>query len=372
MRLPSTIRLDLTVAAALAGLGLLASFGDRPPPAWARATSPTGTLAALRRELRDEPDRGADPSMTRGRDAEWPSEIPARGWWDILKRVFQQFGDHRIMSEAAGVAFYALLAIFPAIAALISIFGLVADPATISQHLDAINGFVPGGGMDILSDEIKRLVSTSNRALGFGAIVGILIALWSANGGTKAMFDSLNIVYDQREKRSYVWRTVVSLALTLGMLFVVILGLGSVVVLPIVLNFLGLSAMADILLKVARWPVMMLVIGLLLAVLYRYGPSRRQAKWRWVTWGSGFAAVTWVIVSSAFSFYVANFGSYNKTYGSLGAAVGFMTWIWISAMVVLVGAELDAEMEHQTARDSTVGPPKPLGARGAVKADEVA
>ncbi len=366
MRLSSTMRLDLAIAAALAGLGVFSAVAGAPR---ARQGHARGSLAALRRELSDEP---APAEAARGRDAEWPSEIPARGWWDIVKRVFQQFGDHRIMTEAAGVTFYALLAMFPAIAALISIFGLVADPATISQHLDAAEGFVPGGGLDILRDEIKRLVSAGNGALGFGAIVGILVALWSANGGTKAMFDSLNIVYDEKEKRSYVRRTVISLAMTLGALVAVILALGSVVVLPIVLSFLGLSAVTDILIKLARWPVMMLVIGALLAVLYRYGPSRREAKWRWLSWGSGFAAATWVIASICFSFYVAHFGSYNKTYGSLGAAVGFMTWIWISAMVVLIGAEMDAEMEHQTARDSTVGPPKPLGLRGAVKADEVA
>ena len=183
---------------------------------------------------------------------------------------------------------------------------------------------------------------------------------------------SLNVVYDEHEKRSYIRRTLISLAVTLGTLVFVMVVMAAVVALPIALNFVGLGKVTDLLLRVARWPLLLVIVTVMLAVIYRYGPSRTEARWRWVSWGGAFAAIVWVLVSLAFSWYVAHFGSYNKTYGSLGAAIGFMTWIWISATIVLIGAELNAEMEHQTKRDTTTGAEKPLGARGANKADTVA
>ncbi len=377
MRLPPNLKVDLSVAAALAGIGLVRAASRPPGRPVARPTTDAGNLAALRDQLqagiRPTEVRNAQANdRSRGQEARSPSDIPARGWWDIAKRVFAQFGQHRIMTEAAGVTFYALLALFPALAALVSLFGLVADPKIVADDLNSANGFVPGGGLDILHDQLQRLTSTSGGALSFGAIGGLLVALWSANSGTKSMFDALNVVYDETEKRSYVRRTLISMALTVSMLVFIILAMAAVVALPIALNFVGLSAVSDVLLRVARWPVLMVIISLLLAVLYRYGPSRTKARWRWVTWGGGLAAVVWVIVSIAFSYYVSNFGNYNKTYGSLGAAIGFLTWIWISSMVVLIGAEVDAEMEHQTAHDTTAGPAKPRGARGANKADQVA
>ena len=283
-----------------------------------------------------------------------------------------QISEHRLLTEGAGITFYAILAIFPALAALVSVYGLIADPTTVSGQLNALSGIVPGGGMDILGDELKQLVSAGGGKLGFGAIIGILVALWSANGGTKAMFDSLNVVYDEHEKRGYIRRTLISLAVTLGTLVFVMVVMAAVVALPIALNFVGLGKVTDLLLRVARWPLLLVIVTMMLAVIYRYGPSRTEARWRWVSWGGAFAAIVWVLVSLAFSWYVAHFGSYNKTYGSLGAAIGFMTWIWISATIVLIGAELNAEMEHQTKRDTTTGGEKPLGARGANKADTVA
>src|SRR6185437_1557436 len=377
MPLPSSLKADLSVAAALAGIGLLTAAMRQQPRPSAPVRKPTtdaGSLAALREELRQTPDRprassAADPH---GREADTPSEIPPRGWWDIAKRVVSQVFAHRLLTEAAGITFYSLLAIFPAIAALVSIYGLIADPATVSDQINSMSGVVPGGGMDIIGDQVKRVASTSNGALGFGAIVGLLVALWSANGGTKAMFDSLNVVYDEHEKRSYIRLALTSLAVTLGALIFVVIAMACVVALPIALNFVGLGSITEILIRVLRWPLLLVAVAIMLAVIYRYGPSREEARWRWVSWGGAFAAIVWVLVSLAFSWYVAHFGSYNKTYGSLGAAIGFMTWIWISATVVLVGAELDAEMEHQTARDTTTGGEKPLGARGATKADTVA
>ena len=346
---------DILLISALATVGL-AFTAEEPRPA--TATRTTASKGA----------RTASP----GRDADTPSEIPAKGWWQIAKRVFTRFGDDRVMANAAGVTFYALLAIFPAIASLISLYGLIADPSTIGQHLSLAAGVIPEGGMQIIGDQVKSLTSAPPKALGFGALLGIATSLWSANAGIKALFDALNVVYEERESRSFIRLTLVSFAFTLGALAFVILALTAVVVLPAVLNFVGIGETADVLLKVLRWPLMLAAIAFLLAFIYRFGPSRTHAKWRWLSWGSAFSAIVWVAASLGFSYYVSNFGNYNKTYGSLGAAVGFMTWIWISSMIVLIGAELNAEMEHQTECDTTVGPAKPMGSRGATKADHVA
>ncbi len=313
-----------------------------------------------------------DASVAAGALAAKPSEIPVRGWKQIAKRVFNDIGDDRVMAEAAAVTYYALLAIFPAIAALISLYGLIADPADIGKHLTSLSGVVPQGGMQIITDQIKSLTSAPHGALGFGAIFGLLTTVWSANAGIKSLFDALNAVYEEKETRSFLHRTWLSLAFTVGALVFIILSLTAVAVVPAVLQLVYLGGVADALLNLGRWPLMLGAIMMFLALVYRYGPSRARAKWRWVSWGSGFAGIVFILGSAAFSWYAANFSSYNKTYGSLGAAVGFMTWIWISTIIVLVGAELNAELERQTAQDSTVGPPKPMGARGAKLADEVA
>ena len=307
-----------------------------------------------------------------GKQAATPTEIPARGWWQILKRVVSQTSEDRVMTEAAAVTFFVLLSIFPGLAALISLYGIVADPATVTQQISMLSGVIPGGGMDILSKQLQGLATTRNSALGFGAILGIATALWTSNQGTKAMFDALNVVYEEKEKRGFIWRTVVTLLFTFCSMAFVTVAVVAVVALPIVLNFIGLGQITELLLRLVRWPLLLLLIMVLLAALYRYGPSRKQAKWRWVTPGSMFAAVVWVVGSILFSWYVSHFGNYDATYGSLGAIIGFMTWIWLSATVVLVGGQLNAEMEHQTERDSTVGKDRPLGKRGAMMADTVA
>jgi membrane protein len=314
----------------------------------------------------------AIPADDAGRDAATPRQIPRRGWWMILKRTLRQASEDRLLTEAAGVTFYTLLALFPAIAALISLYGLVAEPATIGQHLEALSGVVPGGGMALIEEQVRRVTERPAGALGFGAIAGLAIALWSANQATKALFDALNVVYEEKEKRGFVRLTLVTLAFTLGGLVFAIVAMTGVVVLPVLFGFVGLGETVEWVLRLARWPLLVLVVGVMLAALYRFGPSRQRARWRWVSWGSALASVAWLAASLGFSWYVESFGSYNETYGSLGAVVGFMTWIWISAAVVLLGGELNAEMEHQTARDTTTRPEKPMGERGARMADTVA
>jgi membrane protein len=358
--MPADRKSALLATAVTAGGLLLAVFGSHPS-----AARPARARGRGR-------DRHGPPRDGRGRQADSPSEIPARGWWDILKRTASEVSRDRVPTEAAGVTFYSLLALFPALAALISIYGLFADPATISDHLAALSGVIPGGGMQIVEEQVKRIAGTGEGALGFGAVLGLAASLWSANQAMKALVDALNVVYDQREGRGFLERLAVTMAFTLGGILFIALAMAGVVAVPVALNLVGLGGTTETLIGLARWPVLLLAVGLFLACVYRYGPSRETAKWRWVSWGSGVAAVVWLIGSLAFSWYVSNFGSYDETYGSLGAVIGFMTWIWLSSTVVLAGAELDAEMEHQTARDTTTGPERPLGARGARVADTVA
>jgi membrane protein len=312
---------------------------------------------------------GADPH---GNRATAPQQLPARGWWDVLKRTALGVSEDRVLTEAAGVTFYALLALFPALTALVSLYGLVADPNTISSELQQASGILPGGGMQIIEERTRSLAAQQSGALGFGAIAGILAALWSANAGTKALFDALNIVYDEKEKRGFVWRTVVTMSFTLAGIVFLMLALSSVVVLPVVLNVIGGGGALEWALRLGRWPLLFLIVTVALACIYRYGPSRERAQWRWVSWGGAFAAFSWLVFSIAFSWYASNFGSYDETYGPLGAVIGFMTWLWLSATVVLVGAELDAELERQTVADTTTGPERPMGQRGAAMADTVA
>jgi membrane protein len=307
----------------------------------------------------------------RGRSATAPSEIPWPGWKDILLRVYRRMTRDRILLVAAGVTFYLILAIFPAISALVSVYGLFSDPKTMVGHLNLVAGVAPGGAIDILREQLTRLGQQSGAALGVSFFVSLAIALWSATSGVKAIFDGLNVACEEEEERSFMKLTGVALVLTIGLIGFVLLLLAGVVALPVALNYLPLRGSTDILLKIVRWPLLLVLVAVALSVFYRYGPSRAKPQWRWVTWGSAAAAGLWLAASIIFSWYVANFGSYNKTYGSLGAIVGLMTWVWLSNIAVLVGAQLNAEMEHQTAQQSTAGPPKPLGARGAKMADTI-
>jgi len=293
-----------------------------------------------------------------------PSET-LRGWKNILLRVYQNIGKHRIVVIAAGITFYSLLAIFPALAALVAIYGLFADPTSMAAHLDSVSDLLPGGAIDIIRDQMNRLAAQGSGSLGVAFIVGLAVSLWSANAAVKSIFDALNLVYGEVEKRGLVGLNLASLAFTSAGILFVLLAIAAIVVLPTALGLLGLAEATAILVKILRWPALLVVVSIALALLYRYGPSRERPKWRWISVGSTFAAVGWLAFSLLFSWYAANFGTYNKTYGTLGAVVGFMVWMWLSTIVVLVGAELDAEMEHQTARDTTSGAAEPPGARGA-------
>ncbi|WP_062234183.1 YihY/virulence factor BrkB family protein [Aureimonas sp. N4] len=303
-----------------------------------------------------------------GRAAQKPTAIPAKGWKDVLWRTYEEFSNDRLMLVAAGVTFYVLLALFPAITAFISIYGLFSDPASVRDQLQGLQGVLPGGALQIIGEQLQRITSQESAKLGFGMIFGLGVALWSANAGMKTLFDAMNIVYEEEEKRGFIKLTLITLGFTLGTIVALIVALMGVVVLPIVLEFLHLGSLETVLL-VLRWPILLVLVALGLSIIYRVGPSRSAARWRWIAPGSLFAAALWVVFSLLFSWYAQNFGSYDETYGSLGAAIGFMTWIWISTIVVLIGAELNAEMEHQTAIDSTTHAARPMGQRGATMAD---
>ena len=307
----------------------------------------------------------------RGRHAVAPWHIPWAGWKDILWRVYASVNDNRLLAVAAGVVFFSLLAIFPAIAAFVSLYGLIADASTIDSHLSLASGVFPAGAVDILHEQITRLTAKGDTKLGLGFITGLAIAIWSANAGMKAIIDALNVVYDEKEKRSFVKLNLLSLLFTLIAIFSLMVALAAVVVAPMVLSAIGLSSLLSLSIAVLRWPLLLVLATVALAAIYRYGPSRTEARWQWLSVGSAAAAIGWLITSVLFSWYIAHFGAYNATYGSLGAAVGMMMWMWISAIVILLGGELNAEIEHQTAKDSTVGAEKPLGERGAVMADTI-
>jgi membrane protein len=309
---------------------------------------------------------------SRGRRANRPGEIPAPGWKDIAWRVYGGVQRDRVLLVAAGVTYYALLALFPATGAVVSLYGLFADPGAINEHVNALSGLLPAGAIEVVGDQAKRIASHGQSTLGVAFIVSLALSLWGANAGTKSLFDALNIIYKEEEKRSFIRLTLASLAFTFGGIVLVMLGVGATVVIPVLLHLFGIAnASSAWLLSLSRWPIVVGAALFGLACLYRYGPSRREPKWRWVTWGSAWAAGVWLVGSILFSWYVANFGTYNTTYGSLGAMVGAMVWMWLSSIVVLLGAEINAEIEHQTVKDSTKGARKPLGVRGARMADTV-
>ena len=269
-------------------------------------------------------------------------------WSGVLWRVYYKINENRLLAVAAGVVFYGLLAVFPAITAFVSLYGLMADPSTIHERLSLATGVLPQGALNILNEQLTRLTSHRTSALSVGFIGGLLVALWSANAGAKAIMDALNVAYDETEKRSFVRLNLVALAFTLGAIVALMLALGAVVIAPIVLSQLGLSGGSETIIGLTRWPIVLGLVVLGLTMLYRYGPSLSDPQWTWLFPGNVIAALSWLILSALFSWYIGHFGNYDATYGSLGAAIGMMTWMWISMIVVLLGAELNAEIQRKT------------------------
>jgi membrane protein len=305
----------------------------------------------------------------RGRRSSNPLQIPWAGWKDILWRTYDRTNEDRLLAIAAGVVFFGLLAVFPAITALVSCYGLFANPSTISDNLQTLALMLPEGSFQIVQDQIARVLGNGQAKLGAAFLFGLALALWSANAGVKAVIDALNVVYGEREKRSFIKLNLLSLAFTTGAIAALLLMVGAVVALPLTLDRIGLADDSKVIISLARWPLLMVMLLLALGILYRFGPSRPSARWEWLGIGTLVAALLWIAGSSLLSWYLSDFGNYSATYGSLGAAIGLMMWMWMSAIIVLCGAELNSEIEHQTAVDTTVGPGRPMGARGAAMAD---
>lgn len=310
--------------------------------------------------------------LTRGRKAASPGQFPLSGWKDIAVRLAGQIGEDMVMLIAAGVTYYLLLALFPAMTAALSIYGLFADPATVQNQLSVLNGFIPGGGMQIIQDQLTRVAEQGAPTLGVTFVISLGAALWSASAGVKALFQAMNVAYEETESRGFLKLNALALAFTFAATLAAILFVGITVVMPTALNLIGLPKGTEWLVRIVSYLLVFVLAFAGIAALYRWGPSREQAKWRWVTPGATLTILAILVISILFTWYVANFGSYNKTYGSIGAVIGFMTWIWISSTILIIGAELNSEMERQTARDTTTGSALPMGRRGAAMADTVA
>jgi membrane protein len=307
-----------------------------------------------------------------GRDAEAPLEMPWPGWKAVLRRTWYQMISDRVSLAAAGCAFYATLALFPAISMLISLYGLVFDPTTVEPHLEVLRGLLPVPAVALISDRVHLLVTKPSSSLGISLLISAGVTVWSTTTGTKSLIAAINLAYEERENRSILRYQVTAFGLTLLAVVGAVLGLAALVGLPAVLGILGVATNQKVILQAISLALTLVFVVLALSLIYRYGPCRNTAKWRWVTPGSVLATFLWVAASVLFSFYVSDIATYATTYGSLGAFVGLMMWFFVSAYVVLLGAELNAELELQTARDSTEGPPKPMGSRGAYVADRIA
>ena len=311
-------------------------------------------------------------SDTEARAADAPTDFPARSWWRVLGRVWAGIGRDHLSIVAAGVAFFATLAIFPSIAALIGLYGLVADPAQVVDTLHAVRHLLPHDVFALIEDQAGQLIAARPARLGLASLVSLALALWSSRAGVMALTEGLNLVYRETDTRSLVVQYLISLALTLMVLAVAVAALLAVVAVPAILHFADLGPLGSLLAQVT--PLLILGVAVVFAIgaLYRYGPHRALARRRWVTVGALLATLGWLAVSLALSVYVARFADFNQTYGSLGAVVGLLFWLYASVFVVLLGAELNAELELETAEDTTTGPPRPMGERGAYVADHVA
>ncbi|MFO7654151.1 MAG: YihY/virulence factor BrkB family protein [Candidatus Krumholzibacteriia bacterium] len=312
-----------------------------------------------------------DATLWPGHDATSPRRIPRDGWKQIGKRIWKEVGDDHVPLLAAGLAFYGLLAIFPTLIAAVTIYGLLADPATVREQIQSVFGSVSGGTAQVVNEQLTSIVTSSSRALTWGLVLSLLAALWTASTGVLNLIKSINIVYDEQETRNFFKQRALAFVFALGAIVFFLLAVTLVAVLPSVMGLVGLEGTTRVLIDILRWPVLVLLLMAALGVVYRMGPDRRSPRARWVSWGSAVAIVIWLLASWGFSYYVQNFGSYNETYGSLGGVIILLMWFYLTGFSILLGAEINSEIELQTGVDSTVGEPRPRGERGAVKADEI-
>jgi membrane protein len=305
-----------------------------------------------------------------GHDADTPAQIPAKGWFQIVRRSLKEVGTDHLTLIAGGIAYTWFLALFPGIIAAVLIWGLVADPAQIQQQLSDIAGALPSNAEPLVTEQLSAATSQPGGGAGIAVAISIALALWSASAGMAGLIEATNIAYDETEERNFLVKRGLALLLTAGFLLFLLIAIALVAVFPVVLEQVGGGIVVQFAAQVVRWTVLVLVAVVALALLYRVAPDRDAPQMKWLSLGAIVATVLWVLASVGFSFYVSNFSSYSDTYGSLAGVVVLLLWFWITALVVLLGAEINAEMEAQTAHDTTKGEPQPMGQRRAVKADE--
>jgi membrane protein len=303
-----------------------------------------------------------------GRFAGRPGEIPRLGKRDVLLRVKDEMEQDHVGILAAGVAFFGLLSIVPALSALVSLYGLIADPIDVERQVTSLSAVMPGAAREIVGTQLHRLVSAPVGSLSFGLLLSVTLLLWSASTGTNALIEAINLAYDEEETRGFFKLRGLAVVFAAALIVAALVAFGVITALPTALEWTG-APFASQIASWIRWPLLAIAAIVGLALLYRYAPDRDRPRWRWVSWGSVVATVLWIIVSLLFSLYVERFGTYNETYGALAGVVVLMLWLYLSTYAILLGAELNAELEAQTAKDSTVGEPQPMGKRGAVKAD---
>lgn len=308
----------------------------------------------------------------KGYQAERPKEIPKSGWKDIFTRVKNELSEDNIGIVAAGVAFYFFLAVFPALVAVISIYGLVMDPAQVGDQLASISGTLPEQAHEMIEDRLKNIASQSDGALGWGVALSILVSLWSANKGTKSLFEGVNIAYNERDERGFIKQNAITLLFTLGGMILGIICVGLVAAFPAMVDQLPFPETVKTVIAWTRWLLLGAILIFTLALIYKYAPDRDNPQFKWVSWGAVIATVLWIAGSLLFSWYVNNFGNYQETYGAASAVIILMLWLQLTSFIILLGAEINSEMELQTEKDTTIGEPKPMGERDAYHADHVA
>jgi membrane protein len=307
-----------------------------------------------------------------GRHAVNPTQIPAKGWWQVTRRALKESSADHVPMLAAGVAFFAFLAVFPALIAAITLYGLIAEPSLVAQQVQDLAGVLPRETQPLIADQLNAVVSAGDGALGIGLVISLLAALWSASSGIGNLMQAINLAYDEEESRGFVKLRGTALLLTIGAVVFVLVALALVAVVPAVLDALRLGTVGTVLAQVVRWAFLIAVVIVGLAVVYRVAPDRDAPRFRWVSTGAAVATVLWIAGSIGFSLYVNYFGNYNKTYGTLAGVVVLLLWLYLTSYIVLLGAEVNAESERQTRRDTTRGAPAPMGRRQAVAADELA
>lgn len=319
---------------------------------------------------------GTDPSRDLDRDypgahATQPRDIPRRGWVQVIKRAWAESKTDQVPLLAAGVAFFSFLSLFPAMIAAVMVYGLVADPQTVARQAEELAKALPADAASLITQQMEAITSTPQQSLGLGLIIALVLAIWSASGGVGNVITAINAAYDEEETRGFVKRKALALGLTFGGIVFAVVAVTLIAVAPVILDEFFPGGIIRVLLEGARWIGLLVAVAVALAVLYRIAPDRDAPKMHWVSVGAAVSTVVWLVASLGFSLYVDNFGSYGKTYGALAGVVVLMLWLWITAFVVLLGAEINAEAEQQTVTDTTVGSPAPLGERGAYKADSL-